>query len=71
MLLADANPAIGGLAVATTSPLADAHALADDPAAPSWRRPATGRVAPMSATAGRVNGWTGASADAAAGGDTG
>ena len=33
VLLADANPAIGGLAVATTSPLADAHALADDPPA--------------------------------------
>jgi hypothetical protein len=33
VVLADANPAIGGLAVATTSPLADAHALADDPPA--------------------------------------
>jgi hypothetical protein len=31
VVLADANPAIGGLAVATTSPLADAHALANDP----------------------------------------
>ena len=33
VVLADANPAIGGLAVATTSPLADAHALANDPPA--------------------------------------
>ena len=33
VVLADANPAIGGLAVATTSPLADAHELADDPPA--------------------------------------
>jgi len=33
VVLADANPAIGSLAVATTSPLADAHALADDPPA--------------------------------------
>jgi len=33
VVLADANPAIGGLAVATSSPLADAHALADDPPA--------------------------------------
>ena len=50
VVLADANPAIGGLAVATTSPLADAHALADDPPAelgapgtarpPMWDRPA-------------------------------
>jgi hypothetical protein len=33
VVLADANPAIGGLAVATTSPLSDAHALANDPPA--------------------------------------
>ena len=37
VVLADANPAIGGLAVATTSPLADAHALAND--APELGRP--------------------------------
>ena len=35
VVLADANPAIGGLPVATTSPLADAHMLADNlPAEP-------------------------------------
>jgi hypothetical protein len=38
VVLADANPAIGGLAVATTSTLADAHAPANDPAA-ELRRP--------------------------------
>ena len=41
VVLADANPAIGGLAVATTTPLADAHELAEDPAAEpgNLRRP--------------------------------
>ncbi|HTZ22988.1 MAG TPA: hypothetical protein VMC83_03245, partial [Streptosporangiaceae bacterium] len=32
VVLADANPAIGGLAVATTTPLADVHELAENPA---------------------------------------
>jgi len=37
VVLADANPAIGGLAVATTSTLADAHAPANDPPAEPGR----------------------------------
>jgi hypothetical protein len=33
VVLADANPAIGGLAAATTTPLGDAHLLEGDPPA--------------------------------------